>query len=156
MRKLLLITWFYVFSSGMQAQTISDFSWLIGTWVYETPAYTMTEVWTHGETGQMLGRGVAIAGSDTVFSEDIQLNFQKNGIFYLVSAKGQNGNEWISFELKRPTNGASNSFVFENPEHDYPTKIVYERRGDDHLLAWISGMKNGVEKREEFSFSRKK
>ncbi len=46
------------------------------------------------------------------------------------------------------------SVVFENPEHDFPQRVGYERRGADSLLAWIEGSQNGRVRRIEFPYQR--
>jgi hypothetical protein len=43
-------------------------------------------------------------------------------------------------------------FVFENKEHDFPQRIIYEFHKDGKLTAAIEGDINGVHKRKEFSF----
>ena len=43
--------------------------------------------------------------------------------------------------------------VFENPKHDFPQRIGYERKGNT-LLAWIEGTQNGKVRRVEFPYQR--
>ena len=43
--------------------------------------------------------------------------------------------------------------VFENPEHDYPQRILYLRDGDE-LTARIEGTAGGVEKSSEWTWTR--
>ena len=43
--------------------------------------------------------------------------------------------------------------VFENPKHDFPQRIGYERKGNA-LLAWIEGTQNGKVRRIEFPYLR--
>jgi hypothetical protein len=44
--------------------------------------------------------------------------------------------------------------VFENPQHDFPQRVGYERKGGDALLAWIEGTRNGQTRRVEFPYRR--
>jgi hypothetical protein len=42
---------------------------------------------------------------------------------------------------------------FENPKHDFPQRIGYERKGNA-LLAWIEGTQDGKVRRLEFPYLR--
>jgi hypothetical protein len=44
--------------------------------------------------------------------------------------------------------------VFENPKHDFPQKVGYQRDGADTLLAWIEGTDKGQTRRIEFPYRR--
>ena len=45
--------------------------------------------------------------------------------------------------------------IFENPEHDFPKKIVYARQPDGSLLAAIEGPgRDGKPRRVEYPFKR--
>jgi hypothetical protein len=44
--------------------------------------------------------------------------------------------------------------VFENPQHDFPQRVGYERTGGDALLAWIEGTSRGQSRRVEFPYRR--
>ena len=56
----------------------------------------------------------------------------------------------IEFKL---TTLEENRAVFENPEHDFPTKIVYERDGD-MLTAIVSGLIDGEERSSGWQWKR--
>ena len=43
--------------------------------------------------------------------------------------------------------------VFENPQHDFPQRIGYERSGN-RLLAWIEGTQGGRSRKVEFPYVR--
>ncbi|HMB69863.1 MAG TPA: hypothetical protein VKU85_11145, partial [bacterium] len=45
-------------------------------------------------------------------------------------------------------------FVFSNPDHDFPQRVVYVREGDDGMLARIEGTMNGEERGIDFRFRR--
>jgi hypothetical protein len=89
--------------------------------------------------------------TDTVHSETIELLWEGDDIFYIPTVKGNAGP--VRFKL---TENNGQSAVFENPEHDFPTKITYENRGDSMLYAKISGMVKGKEVAKEFPLQRAK
>ncbi len=78
---------------------------------------------------------------------------QKNdSVFYNVSVKGQNKDQAVSFYL---TSSDDDKLVFENPNHDYPSKITYSKISKDSIVAEIFGLKDGKKITESFPMSRK-
>jgi hypothetical protein len=74
-----------------------------------------------------------LKGTDTVFTEKLQLIIKDNSVFYVADVPGNNG--LVYFKLTTVTD---TSFVCENPAHDFPKKIAYTlTRGK--LNATVSG-----------------
>jgi hypothetical protein len=44
--------------------------------------------------------------------------------------------------------------TFENPQHDFPKRIIYRRRGTDSLVARIEGAHNGRVRGIDFPYAR--
>jgi hypothetical protein len=53
------------------------------------------------------------------------------------------------------TSDSENTFVFENPKHNYPQKIVYKKVNENSLVATISGMQQGKQSTESYPMKRK-
>jgi hypothetical protein len=68
-------------------------------------------------------------------------------LVYLAHPSGQPSAEFVS------TMVTEHSIIFDNPEHDFPQRIGYRRRGSE-LLAWIEGSDRGEVKRIEFPYTR--
>ena len=49
---------------------------------------------------------------------------------------------------------AGHRFVFENPDKDYPTRIVYQRVSGDNLVITLSDPHGGSDKVEKFDLRR--
>ena len=45
-------------------------------------------------------------------------------------------------------------YIFENKEHDFPQRIVYENQGKKEMLASIEGELNGKSRKSEFRYKR--
>ena len=54
---------------------------------------------------------------------------------------------------RKPAGLSEVILVFENPKHDFPQRIGYQRKGNA-LLAWIEGTQNGKVRRVEFPYLR--
>ncbi|AWH86658.1 hypothetical protein HYN59_16770 [Flavobacterium album] len=125
--------------------------WFIGNWGNTTPEGTLTESWKKKNDSVYKGQSFFVIGKDTVFAEYIDLAETNGKLIYTVSVKGQNNEAPVSFEM---TSATESQMVFENPKHDYPTKITYNKINNDSLVAEISGMQKGKPAKETFTMKR--
>lgn len=88
------------------------------------------ESWELIDDSTLSGNGYSLQETDTVFSEVLTLTLRKNRITYLAKDPAQNRGQAIPFVLKKRR---GNKFVFENLEHDYPNRIIYELENDSQL-----------------------
>lgn len=131
---------------------LEDAGWLIGTWQDSSGEGTLTETWNKETDTTFAGKTVFLAGKDTAFTENIKLISRNASLIYATRVSDQNDGKAIEFRL---TSASGKQLVFENPGHDYPTKITYNNRGDS-LVATISGTKLGVEITEDFAMKKVK
>jgi hypothetical protein len=130
---------------------LTNFHWLNGKWQQITKAGIIFENWQLEADGSMTGSSGFIKGKDTMAGESILLVQKGNDVLYIPTVKGQNNDEPIPFTLSVST---ADSFVFVNPGHDYPDKIVYKKFSDDSMVATISGKPGGKEQSEIFAMKR--
>ncbi len=133
--------------------TVKELSWLQGEWINDadTPAVTY-ETWKSINDTLMTGEGYSIENGDTIFHEMIEIKVIDNTIYYIPSVDNQNDGKPVVFKLKNAKDGL---FEFNNPQHDFPQTIVYQKAGNDSLLASIEGMNNGKQSRMSFPFRRR-
>jgi hypothetical protein len=98
----------------------------------------------------MMGMARNIQGGKVREYEFTLLRQETNGdIFYVASPSKQTE---TSFKLTSLRDGVA---VFENPQHDFPKKIIYARQPDGSLLAAIEGPgRDGKARRVEYPFER--
>ena len=65
----------------------------------------------------------------------------------LVFLPKPGGGARVSFPLKDSFGGKA---TFENLKHDFPQRVIYERKGKALMWASIEGMQNGKAERQEF------
>lgn len=131
---------------------IAAASWLEGRWENRSKDGILSEIWKKETDSLYKGESYFVVGQDTVFSETVDLLLQPDGnLDYIVSVVVQNNEKPVAF---RRTSGTETELVFENPAHDYPTKIVYERHPGDSLVATISGVKKGKPTSEVFRMKK--
>lgn len=133
------------------ATTIKSFSWLIGKWQMATKDGITYENWTMVNDSLLEGVSGMIKGKDTSVYEHITLKLDRNDIYYTPTVKDQNNGQPVPFKM---TQAIGDSFVFENPQHDFPSKITYTRQSATAMLARISGKINGQEHAEDFPMTR--
>ena len=129
---------------------LPQLSWLIGRWENNSDQGNLSEIWTQDNDSTYTGESYFVIQGDTVFAESVQLAERSGKITYCVSIPGQNNDEEVCFEL---TKLKGKDLTFENPTHDYPSKITYLNKGDS-LIAEISGKVKGKEKREQFRMKK--
>ena len=115
------------------APRIADFGWLSGAWVSETKDGWTEELWTSPRGGMLLGTNRSGKGAKATGYEYMRIEADANGRISFWGSPG--GKPAVPFAL---VSSGPREAVFENPKHDYPTRIVYRRQGRV-LSATVSG-----------------
>lgn len=125
-----------------------------GIWVMKTKkGVLLCERWKKINSNKYSSQGFKVSGNDTTWLEQVELVRTGNTINYVSLVKDQNEGKAVPFRL---IEAANNQFVFSNPEHDYPQRIIYHFVSQDSLHAWIDGKNNGKDARSDFYYSRRK
>ncbi len=124
---------------------------LSGKWKRDVTKGMNHEFWNKISETEMKGAAYHINGTDTLLRETISLTFKEGEIKYIVTAYGQNDNTAIPFKLIKIENSV---FTFENPDHDFPNKIIYDISNKNSLNAVIEGMIGGSLKKIDYNFIR--
>jgi len=132
--------------------TLQDFAWLAGHWRMEQGDNRLDEQWMAPAAGLMMGMARFVQAGKVIEYEFTLLRQEPNGdILYIASPTKQTQ---TAFKLTSLRNGQA---VFENPQHDFPTKIVYGLQADGSLLAAIEGPgRDGKPRRVEYPYKRVK
>jgi len=135
MKAVLAATLLFAASAEAQpsAPVMSSLGWLQGKWVSEEGERWTEEVWTDGRGGMMLGLNRSGKGDSGTGFEYMRIAAAQDGTLYFWGSPG--GKPAVPFRL---TEARANEAVFENPQHDFPTRIVYRRDGST-LIAQVSG-----------------
>ncbi len=130
--------------------TLQDFAWLAGHWRIEQADRLVDEQWMAPAGGLMIGMARNVQAGKVREYEFTLLRQEPNGdIVYVASPSKQTE---TTFKLTSLRNGEA---VFENPEHDFPKKVIYARKADGSLLAAIEGPgRDGKTRRVEYPFKR--
>ena len=120
---------------GQSCHSMSALKQFIGQWAQETEAELTTEIWRQvsDKTYEGVGEGLDKTGNIQT-RETLRLVEMSGDIFYIAKVR-QNENP-IPFKLTACT---LSRFVFENPQHDFPKKLVYKFINSDKLHVTVSG-----------------
>lgn len=144
-------------TNGTQAldERLAPAAFLRGAWATEWRDGRRTEEhWIHPAGGTMLGVNRTLArGADgserTAFFEFLMIVVRPGGeIDYLAAPAGRSPP--TPFRL---TSSGPDELVFENPEHDFPRRIIYRRTDRGGLAARIEGTRAGQARTEEWLLS---
>lgn len=121
-------------NTSMQAPALADLAWMSGDWQTAPGGRRQIEEhWTQAAGASMMGMSRTVAGDKTVEFEYLRIEQRADGIYYVAHPKGRCPG--TDFKLTR---ASATEAVFENPQHDFPKRIIY-RKGDDSLTATIDG-----------------
>jgi len=120
--------------------------WLAGHWCGGTSTQSSEELWLPPAQGQLLGMGRTLRGDRMVDFEYLRIALHEGRLAYFAQPRGRPP---TVFSL---TDSGPGWVRFENPAHDFPTRIEYRREGDS-LDAEIAGPDgSGGERRTAFAF----
>jgi uncharacterized protein YciI len=118
---------------------------LQGTWKMENRE--IYERWDRLNENAMKGFTYELKNKQMAISEYLDISGSENEITYTATVPGQNQGNGIRFKLIR----SDSLYIFENPVHDFPKKIVYKKLSDTEIFVQVS---DGAQK--GFSYKMKK
>lgn len=99
----------------------------------------------------MLGMARTVAQGKAVEFEFTQIREDKDGsIYYVAKPSGQ---AEASFKLMKLENKEA---VFENPQHDFPQRVIYRLQPDGSLFARVEATTNGKTRGLDYPYKRAK
>jgi hypothetical protein len=124
--------------NGQSSEIINDFKklgWVVGAWnrTNVKPGQSGNERWIKISATELNGFGLTMRAKDTISFEKLKLVVKDDNIFYVADVP--ENKEPVYFRL---TEISDTSFSCENPDHDFPKKIIYQKEGSK-LRATISG-----------------
>ncbi len=128
--------------SGVYKRTLNEKK-LKGVWentkrpgTYEEWGYEIDE---NGKTiFDFKGRGYKVVNGKEVLTEELRFINEGDEWYYEATVNHNSGP--VKFKL---TSFQENKWVFENPEHDFPQKIVYEWLSATELKVYVSAGEKG-------------
>ncbi len=139
---------FVLFTTSVLSQDDSIKKIFPGKWKMNSDKLEYYEEWKLINDSEIIGIGFSIEEGDTVLSENLYLKKFEATWAYIALPINQ------TITLFALTEFSESKFIFENKEHDYPQRIIYEFTADGKLNAAIEGMIDGELMRRDFGFVR--
>jgi hypothetical protein len=122
-----------VLAASPAPRTVDSLGWLAGTWEGTDSGVASEETWTVPRGGTLLGVHRDVRDGRTVSFEFLRIETTPAGLVYLASPQGKPATPFTLKEL------GERKVVFENPNHDFPQRILYWIAEDGALHARIEG-----------------
>ncbi len=138
-------------SNGKKSK-LNEFKWIVGTWKMPLKNGALFEKWkvVNDTIFQSAAYKVKNTG-DTIRMESVKIEYKDKSYYYTSTVADQNNQQPVPFKI---TSHSKTTFTAENPQHDFPQRIVYELKGDGKLYAFIDGKLNGKYIKNEFTYSK--
>ncbi len=136
-------------SASASHPDIELLGWLGGCWQSEGGETGSGEHWLPPAGDSMLGVGRTVREGTTVAFEFMQIRRLGDGNLAFIAQPA--GREPTTFPLLSLDPGEA---VFENRQHDFPTRVIYASHGPETLHARIEGTRNDREVTVPFPMTR--
>lgn len=114
--------------------SVEELSWLVGCWRLDGEGEVVEECWLGARGGLMVGVSRTVKGDGGTFFEFLRIADSETGPVYWASPLGREAVPFRAVEIGRQ------KVVFENPNHDFPQRILYRLDQEGGLHAAISGL----------------
>ncbi len=129
--------------------SIDELAWLSGCWAATNQEDGSGEYWMPPAGGTMLGVSRMISDGQTVAFEFIRIvATDDGGLVFIASPSGQNTTGFALVSVN------DHEVIFENPDHDFPQRIVYRLLSEEELLGRVEGTINGSERAIDFPMQK--
>lgn len=105
---------------------------LVGTWKMENK--DVYEHWDKLNENSLKGFSYNLDDGQMLISEYLEIRKNAKKIIYSATVLKQNSGKPVDFKLTK----ADTTYTFENNNHDFPKKIVYQRLTDNEILVQVS------------------
>jgi hypothetical protein len=132
--------------------SLATLGWLAGSWEYRQSNQLREMHWTKPAGGTLLGLSRRIVNGQTIEHQFIQLRESGGTLECTIQSAGPvDGQPEIPFTLVAHN---ETTVIFENPQHEFPQRIVYQQQPDGSLLACFKGISNGKNRHLDWPFQR--
>ncbi|MEP7146580.1 MAG: DUF6265 family protein [bacterium] len=125
---------------------------LEGEWTMPFKGGELIERWERKYNKMLEGETIFLKGNEKQPIESISLFLRDGRIYYTPVVNGTQDEEPVQFTLIEID---KKKFIFQNKEHDFPQRIIYELRSVNELVATIEGETNNGFKKIQYKYNRK-
>jgi hypothetical protein len=129
-------------SEHHRARELRFMAWLSGHWrATDSAGRVHEERWSPPTGGIMLGVARSHHDGRDLSSEIMRIEVRRTGITYSAHPEAQMpGTSFRLYDIPLARRG---ELRFANPDHDFPTRIMYRRTGPDEMLVRVENDDEG-------------
>jgi hypothetical protein len=136
----------------VRSQSVDSIAWLAGCWEQRSANATTREHWSKPAGGTMMGVSFTVrhaTGGDVATGHEfLRIHTRDGKAVYSALPSGQS---MTDFPIREQN---ASAVTFENPQHDFPTRISYRRQGADSVVDRVEGTMNGSASAFNIAFRR--
>jgi uncharacterized protein YciI len=144
-----IFTLLFLFTLQLTFAQSSFPDFLQGTWKMENEE--IYEHWDKLNENTLKGFSYKLKDEQMLVSEYLDVTKSNNEVIYTASVLKQNQGKAVNFKLTK----TDSAFTFENANHDFPKKIVYQKLNDSEIYVQVSdGKQKGFEYKMQKQFQK--
>lgn len=116
-----------------QENPLLTLDWMAGCWEQRQGESVTTEMWSAPAGALMIGGSHTVIGDRSRMFEHLRITRGQETLVYTAIPSGQAETDFTATMI------SDTLVVFENPEHDFPTRIDYRPVAPDSLVARVTG-----------------
>lgn len=130
MKYILTLLILFIIELSFAQSNYPDF--LQGTWKMENKE--IYEHWDKLNENTLKGFSYKLKDGQMFISEYMDITKANKEVIYTATVLNQNQGKEVNFKLTK----TDSTFTFENPNHDFPKKIVYQKMNDTEIFVKVS------------------
>lgn len=138
-------------NDGSDGKKQFDLSKLTGRWEFMNNNTHQIEEWTVVSEKELRGKGFILENGDTTFIELLSIRENNGVLTYYAQVSDIGTAEIVPFKLNVQSD---ERIEFVNENQDFPKKIGYEIKGENEILSYIEGPREGNNVRISFDFKK--
>jgi len=136
-------------AAAQRVGVVSRLAWIGGCWQRTARnGQIIDEQWMAPKAETMLGMSRTVRGDSLIEYEQLRIGERAGKAVYFAAPVRQTPSEFTAASVN------DTLVVFENPQHDFPQRIIYRKRGADSLIARIEGTANGTARGIDFPYAK--
>jgi hypothetical protein len=134
---------------AQRTNVVNRLAWISGCWQQtDGTGRVVDEQWMTPRGNTMMGMSRTVRGDSLIEYEQLRISERAGKAVYHALPSGQQPSEFTAAAV------SDTLVVFENPQHDFPQRIIYRKRGADSIVARIEGTMNGKSRGVDFPYAK--
>ena len=141
-------------TTPLDTKAVSVMSWLYGCWGGKVNQRDFREQWMPLRGNTLLGIGSTEFQDKLASYEYLRIEGRADGVYYVALPSEQKEAAFKLVTAVHDNRDNADTFTFENPQHDFPQRIIYRRGTEGWLYATIEGKLQGQDRQVTYPYRR--